>query len=293
MGREGPANAPRIAHQVCEEQSDGARGTSLIVVLRTWPDDIEYRGKGEARALIADPPGELHPHCGPRLNCAAQHRFGAARTDRHQENMPYQVANKVARCLLGLPSHAVCLRQCVLTDEVALLIVLVKNFHHALRVFFRRLAIPGEGEFSPGNDTQRRNRCHGPPELLDIHGIKWDSAADTRWQCIDGMGGVSRSPGATGAACPFAMLFDRHTIAGKNHIHSLQACTQRSARLFVAVHQGHTLWLQRGGVSCQLAAIGVRAQIVLGNVAEHLHRLSPDIQRVLFLFRQVQQPSPR
>src|SRR5205807_4302798 len=49
----------------------------------------------------------------------------------------------------------------------------------------------------------------------------------------------------------------------------------------------------RGSVSCQLAAIGVRAQIILGNVAEHLHRLSPDIQRVLFLFRQIQQPSPR
>src|SRR5947199_4168423 len=137
MGREGPADAPRIAHQVCKEQSDGTRGTSLMVFLRTWPDNIEYRGKGEARALIAEPPGELHPHSGPRLNCAAQHRFGAARTDRHQENMPYQVANKVARCLLGLPSHAVCFRQRVLTDEVALLIVLVKHFHQALGVLSR------------------------------------------------------------------------------------------------------------------------------------------------------------
>ncbi len=37
----------------------------------------------------------------------------------------------------------------------------------------------------------------------------------------------------------------------------------------------------------------MRAQIILGDVAQHLHRLSPDIQRVLLLFGQIQQPSPR
>src|SRR5947209_2025960 len=139
--------------------------------------------------------------------------------------MPYQVANKVARCLLGLPSYAVCFRQRVLTDEVALLIILVKNFHHMLRVFFCRLTIPCEGEFPPGNDTQCGNRRDGPPEFLDIHRIEWDSPTYTRWQCIKYMGGVSHSPGATGAACPFVMLFDGHTIAGKEHIHALQPRT--------------------------------------------------------------------
>ena len=87
------------------------------------------------------------------------------------------------------------------------------------------------------------------------------------------------------------MFFNGHAVPGKEHIHSLQARTQRRARLFVAMHQGYALRLQCGGIRREFSTIGVRAQIILGNVTEHLDRLSSHIQRVLLLFGQVQQPS--
>src|SRR6266700_2774645 len=168
MCGEHSADAPRIAHQVGKVYSNGACGTSLIAV----------------------PPGKLHPHRGPWLDGAAKHRFGAAGADTQQENMVHKVANKVTWLLLGLPSYAVCFCECVLADEVALLIVLVEDIQHVPRVFLRCLhapTIPGDGKLSCCDDTHCRDCRNGTPEFLDMGRVERDSAADARWQRIENM----------------------------------------------------------------------------------------------------------
>src|SRR5436309_1111982 len=159
MCGEHSADAPRIAHQVGKVYRNGACGTSLIAALSRGrgSNQLENSRKGEARALIADPSGKLHPHRGPWLDSAAKHRFGAAGADTQQENMVHKVANKVTWLLLGLPTYAVCFRECVLADEVALFIVLVEDIQHAPRVLHHRRA--------RSDYTWQRDRTPGPSVL--------------------------------------------------------------------------------------------------------------------------------
>ena len=83
------------------------------------------------------------------------------------------------------------------------------------------------------------------------------------------------------------LFFDGHPFAGQQHVQFGQALAQCSPRLLVAMYEGYPLWLESSCIGSQFSTIGMRAQVVLGNVTADLHLLPSDIQSVLLLFSQV------